>query len=495
MSFRNFYELNLLLESTAEREVERFLKILLPNSPFKGLVHSVGGYVRDEYRSIIHNDPSIQSNDLDIVVDMIDGAEKVTKYIYNILGNQVTFPYQLGKGYPIWEITFKSDIIFKEELFKTKGAIIQFADAMKEEYPDPTSRQRITKSASLKDDNERRDFTVNCLMKDLSTGEFIDMSGQSKEDIKNGILRGHPNVSFDKILNDDPLRMVRLVRFQAKYGWKVPMSVLKTVKRNAYRIETISNERISGELKKVMEAGQLYRAIRLMDVTGLLHYILPEIEALKGIQQNPTHHAEGDVYTHTLMVLRKAKRGVLNQLAALFHDVGKQKVTDEKEGKITSYGHEDAGAQIAEEAMRRLKISTLKDSEPDLINKVVLLIKNHMRPHGLTREDVTPKALRKFIRDMGSMYMVNACLDLAEADEKGRIPASNEIESLRTKMSSLGSNEKKKPILNGKEVMDILGLKTGTEVGRAVDILKDIEDEFGSDISKEKAKEELLKRF
>lgn len=494
MSFREFYE-SVLTESTAEKEVERLLKVILPDSPYKGLVKAVGGYVRDEYRSIVLNDPSIISDDLDIVVNMIDGAEKVTHYLHGILGDKITEPYQLGKGYPIWQIAFKDDIEYKGETYKTNGAKIEFADAMKEEYPDPNSRQRVTKSASIEDDIERRDFTVNMLLKDLTTGEIEDMTGQSKEDIKNGILRGHPKVSFDKILNDDPLRSLRLVRFQAKYGWKVPMSVLKTVKRNAYRIETISGERISGELKKVMEAGQLYRAIRLMDVTGLLHYVLPEIEALKGIQQNPTHHAEGDVYTHTLMVLRKAKRGVLNQLAALFHDVGKQKVTDEKEGKITSYGHEDAGAQIAEEAMRRLKISTLKDSEPDLINKVVLLIKNHMRPHGLTREGVTPKALRKFIRDMGSMYMVNACLDLAEADEKGRIPASNEIESLRTKMSSLGSNEKKKPILNGKEVMDILGLKTGTEVGRAVDILKDIEDEFGSDISKEKAKEELLKRF
>lgn len=494
MSFQSFY----LTESTAEKEVERLLKVILPDSPYNGLVHAVGGFVRDEYRSIIHNDPSIISDDLDIVVDLIDGANKVTHYIYNILGDKITEPYQLGKGYPIWQITFKDNIDYKGELYKTKGAKIEFADAMKEEYPDSNSRQRVTKSASLKDDNERRDFTVNCLMKDLSTGEFIDMSGQSKDDIKNGVLRGHPNVSFDKILNEDPLRCVRLVRFQAKYGWKVPLSVIKSVKRNAYRIETISNERISGEFKKIMEVGQMYRAIRLMDVTGLLHYILPEIEDLKGVQQNPEHHTEGDAFVHTLMVLKNAKAGVLNQLAALLHDIGKAKVTQEKNGKIISHGHEDVGATMAEHIMKRLKISTLKDVEPNVINKVILLIKNHMRPHALNKS-ASSKAIRKFVRDMGSMEMVNAVLDLASADEQGKIPSTDEVSELRKKIADTIKDDptpdKRSPILNGKEIMDLLNIGQGSEVGRASKLLSDIEDEYGSELTKEKAKEELIKKF
>jgi len=232
-----------------------------------------------------------------------------------------------------------------------------------------------------------------------------------------------------------------------------------------------------------------------MDMTGLLHYILPEIEALKGVAQNPEHHKEGDAYIHTLMVLKNAKKGELNQCSALLHDVGKAKVTTEKDGKLISYGHDDVGAKMAEDILKRLRFSSVKDIEPNLINKVVMLVKNHMRPHELCREDVTEKGLRKFIREMGSMEMVDACLDLSEADEKGKIPPTNQIEKLRQRIHSVGSNEKRKPILNGKEVMDLLGLKTGTEVGRAVDILNDIQDEFGIELTKEKASEELLKRF
>ena len=491
-SFKEFY---LLTESQAEKEVERFLKEMLPGTPFAGLVKAVGGYVRDEYLSKINNDPSIEAKDLDIVVGMKDGAEKVTKYIHDILGDKISTPRALGAGYPIWQITFKTDIDYKGKQYKTNGAVIEFADAMKEEFPDPTSRQRVTTSSTIEDDIERRDFTVNMLLKDMTTGEIEDLTGQSKDDIKNGVLRGHPNVSFDKILDQDPLRMIRLVRFQAKYGWKVPMSVLKTVKRNAERITIVSPERIIGELGKIMEMGQLYRAVRLMDVTGLLKYIFPEVEALKGIAQNPMHHSEGDAYVHTLMVLKNAKPGIVNQLAALLHDVGKATTTEEKEGKITSYGHDEAGAKIAEEVMKRLKVSTIDTSAPDRVKKIISL---HMRPHFLRSPagggKATAKMIRKFVREAGDS--LEKILDLARADETGKIPPTNDIPEIRERIKEIGATpEKKKPILDGREVMDLLGIKTGTDVGKAVKIVADLEDEYGSELTKEFAKEELKKRF
>jgi tRNA nucleotidyltransferase/poly(A) polymerase len=176
----------------------------------------------------------------------------------------------MGAAYPIWQITFKDNVEFDGETYRTKGAVIEFADTQTESFPDPESRQRVVEYGDLKQDVERRDFTVNMLMKDLSTGEVRDLTGTSINDIKKGILRGHPGVDFNKILRDDPLRMMRLIRFQAKYGWKVPLSVLKIVKRNAGRIKAVSGERIRDELIKVMKLGKLAQAIKMMKVVGLL---------------------------------------------------------------------------------------------------------------------------------------------------------------------------------------------------------------------------------
>lgn len=487
---KTFQMNSIILESMAEKEVERFLKHILPDSPYAGLVKAVGGYVRDEYMSMIKNDPTIEAKDLDIVVGMKDGAEKVTKYIYNLLGNSISEPRQLGKGYPIWQITFKKDIEYNGKPFKTEGAVIEFADAMKEDFPDANSRQRVTIPSSIEDDIARRDFTVNMLLKDMTTGEIEDLTGQSKDDIKNGVLRGHPKVSLDKIFTDDPLRMIRLVRFQAKYGWKIPMGVLKTVKRNAERITIVSNERIMGELKKVMEYGKLAQAIRLMSATGLLKYILPEVEALKGVQQNPDYHSEGDAYTHTMMVLKNAKAGVENQIAALLHDIGKPQATKVIEGKIKSLGHEEVGADIAEDIMKRLKFDN------DTIDKVKLMVRSHMRPHNLA-DDASPKAIRKFVREVGDS-MVDSILDLSQADELGKLPQTNAIPALRQKIKDVMGKPlavKKKSILNGEEIMELLNIKQGSEVGRASKIVADLEDEYGEALTKDMAKEELLKRF
>ncbi|MCK9615191.1 MAG: hypothetical protein M0R48_06780 [Candidatus Omnitrophica bacterium] len=261
-----------------EKEVEKFFLNFLRYTEFSHHTFSVGGYVRD---SILKNLPK----DLDIVIDIKGGPEKLTKQLHALFSKETTNPINMG-NYPIWQITFKEDIIFEGETYRTKGAVIEFAETMKESYPDPNSRQRSTEFADLGEDVKRRDFTTNMMMKDLSNGEFIDLTGVSKSDIQKGILRGHPDVDFNKILNQDALRMIRLVRFICKYNWTVPLSVLKAVKANSSRIQTISEERIRDELIKIMKLGKLQKAIKFFDSTGLLKYIFPEIESLKGVKQN-----------------------------------------------------------------------------------------------------------------------------------------------------------------------------------------------------------------
>jgi poly(A) polymerase len=482
-----------IFASKAEKEVERFLKVFLPGTPFEGKAKAIGGYVRDEYLSLIKNDPSIEAKDLDIVVDMKDGSEKLTKFIHEKLkGDSVSTPRQMGENYPIWQITFKDNIIYDGKTYETKGAVIEFADTMKESYPDPESRQRKTEPGTLKEDIERRDFTTNMLLKDLTTGEIEDLTGTSKADIAKGVLKGHPEVSLDKMFNNDPLRMLRLIRFQAKYGWKIPLSVMKAVKRNAKRIEIISSERIRGELEKIAEYGKLRSAIKIMSMTGLLKHVLPEVEELKGVQQNPEHHAEGDVYKHTLNVLKEAPPGVENQLAALLHDVGKSKTTEIIQDKIRSLGHEDVGAEIAEAIMKRLTFDN------ETTQKVKKMVRNHMRPHFLG-EKAGVKALRKFIRDVGD-EMVDSILNLARADELGSLPSTDAIPDLKKRIEEVKQKAeiKKEPILDGKEIMKLLNLQTGPEIGKVKEFLKDLEDQYvedGKTLTKNKAQEEVLKEF
>ena len=484
--------------SKAEKEVERLMKDFLTGTPYAGKVKAVGGYVRDQFLE----KPGLDPDDLDMLVTEQGGAEGVTRYLHDNLVNSegkspVSTPHAMGKGYPIWEIIFKSNVVFNGETYGTEGAKIQFAEPMKESYPDPSSRQRVVEPATVEEDIARRDFTVNMLLRDMTSGEIEDLTGVGKDDIKKGILKGHPKVDPDKMFSDDPLRMIRLIRFHVKYGWRIPKFMVQAVKRNAERIEIVSAERIMGELKKVTVFPRgLEKAVWLMNLTGLLKHVLPEIEALKGVEQSKKYHQEGDAYRHTLMVLRNAPPGLENQIGALLHDVGKPQSTEILGDVIKSHGHDEVGAEMAEAILTRLKFET------PVVQRVKMMVKNHMRPHLLTEDrdkQVSVKALRRFIRDVGE-ELVDAVLDLSRADELGRIPSINNIPDLRAKIDEVrkGPSVSAKPVLNGKEIMDLLSLKTGPDVGRATKELTEIGDEYaeqGKELTKELAKEELKKRF
>jgi putative nucleotidyltransferase with HDIG domain len=483
--------LNKVLASAAEKEVERLFKVILPGTPFANKTHAVGGYVRDQYISLLKGDPKIQPKDLDIVVEMEDGAEKITHYIKNRFKDAISTPVQMG-NYPIWQITFKEDIEHNKKKYNTKGAVIEFADTMEEEFPEEGSRQRKVKYAPLKKDIERRDFTVNMLLKDLTTGEIKDLTGMSKKDIEKGVLRHVDNVMLDKRFKEDPLRLMRLIRFAAVKEWDIPKEVLRIAKNNADRIKIISKERIRAELEKTMETGKLKQAIRLMGTIGIRQYILPEIEALKGITQGDKYHQEGDVYKHTLKVLENAKPGIENQMAALLHDIGKPETQRILPDKTTFYEHQHAGAEIAKAIMKRLKFDN-STSE-----KVVNLVKRHMDP--LLKLKSGEKSLRKYIREVGD-ETVDAILDLARADELGRLPSKNDIPDLIEKIKEIREAPvkiDKKPVLDGKEIMELLKLNSGPEVGKAKEYLLDIQDDYASkkeNLTKDEAKKLLLKEY
>jgi len=478
-----------LLGTTSDKEAERFLLKWVKTTPFRGRTFTVGGYVRDEVLGL-------DAKDLDVVVEMKGGAEKLTAMLHQFFPTQTSTPRIMGRGYPIWQIVFKEDIEFQGDTFATGGAVIEFVDTQKETVPDQNSRQRVVEYAPLKDDIERRYFTVNMLLKDLTTGEIVDLTGTSLKDIQDGVLRGHPGVDFDRILREDPLRMIRLVRFQVKYGWNVPMSVLKAVRRNAARIEIVSGERIQGELVKVMDLGKLAQAIRFMKAVGLLKYVFPEIQAMQGVEHEYSkgHHQEGDVLRHTLLVLQNAKPGVDSQLAALLHDVGKPASQEVMDGLIRFIGHEKVGGEIAEAIMRRLKFDL------DTVKRVRTMVENHMRPHHLTRDEgVGPSALRRFIREVGA-ELVDAVLDLAEADSLGTMPPTNMIPDLRREIDALRvpvQNAETLPV-DGRDIQRILGIGPGKKIGDILKWLKDKAFEMvqaGEEMTKDRAESLIIEHF
>ena len=475
------------LASLAEAEMERLFKEILPSSPFSNHVFAVGGYVRDEIMGL-------NSKDLDVVIDVKGGAKNLAEYIHSLFPAETSTPRQLGKGYPIWFIAFKEDVQFEGKTYRTSGAEIDIAESQKEGFPDPDSRQRDVEFGTINEDMERRDFTVNQLMKDMTTGEVLDLSGTGVKDIKNGILRTHPNVSPDTVFKDDPLRMMRLVRFMAKYGWNAAPEVVEAVRRNAHRISIISGERLQGELNKIMNLGKTAQAMRFMQKTGLLKHILPEIEELRGVEQSKEHHSEGDVFKHTMKVLENAKPTPHAQLAALFHDSGKPATQKFIGDKIQFLGHEEVSGQITEAVLRRLKYD-LKT-----IKKVRFLVENHMRP--TTAREWSQKAVRKFIRDIGEE--IEDLLDLHDADSAGSInpdgtPAKTTGPILREKLKEVQKIPvRTKPILDGKTVMKLLDVSSGPDVGRALRWLQDKVDEYaseGKDLTPEEASKLLTTEY
>ena len=488
--------------SVAEQEVERLFRAFLPGTPFEGKMFIVGGYVRDEYLKQITKDEKIEPKDLDIVVDSTKTtSEQATKFIADhfnkISPESISTPRKMGAAYPIWQIVFKTNIEFKGETYHTKGAQIEFADSQKEHFPDPASRQRVTEPGTIHEDILRRDFTINMMLKDLTTGEIKDFTGRSKKDIEKGLITGHPDVSLDDMFSNDPLRMIRAARFQAKYGWTIPQYMKDAIKKNAHRIEIVSSERITEELKKVMKYGKLADTVRFMVETGLIKYISHEVEALKGSEHSKLHHQEGDVLTHTLMVLDNTGPGIVSQMAALLHDVGKPATKEIIEDKISNKGHEAVSGQIAEAVMTRLRF------DGDDIKKVRRIVENHMRPHSLAREigrsGLSTKAIRKFIRDVGE-DIVDAVLDLARADELGKLPPTNAIPDLRKKIDEVRKQTpsvSKKPLLDGNEIM-ALGVPQGPRVKEIMKFVTDLEDDYiekGKTLTKEEASEKVREKF
>jgi poly(A) polymerase len=256
-------------------------------------------------------------------------------------------------------------------------------------YSDGRHPDQVRFSRDAREDVQRRDFTINGLLLDPLSGEVLDYVGGQK-DLQAKIIRaiGDPALRFA----EDKLRMLRAVRFAARFEYAIEPATFAAIQQHAPQIDQVSRERVRDELTKMLIEGHARRAFELLEQTGLLHEVLPEIEAMKGVEQPPEFHPEGDVFVHTLLLLENLPQPCSPTLAwgGLLHDVGKPPTFRRAPDRIRFDSHVDVGVKIAENILRRLRFSN------DDAEQILALVDNHMRFGDV--EKMKASTFKRFVR-------------------------------------------------------------------------------------------------
>ncbi len=349
--------------------------------------------------------------------------------------------------------------------------IIEITTYRGERYLQGSRKPTVEFGDSLLEDLRRRDFTVNAIAKDPIAEQYFDPFN-GLLDIHNRTIRAVDNPVQRFI--DDPLRMLRAARFVKQLSFFLDESTCDAIKAQAEHILDISQERIRDELNKMflLENSSVDTYIRFLDTLGLLHYILPEVEQLKGVDQSPHHHF--DVFNHTMMVFQSVSPRLELRWAALLHDIAKPKTrTVDDKGITHFYEHEDIGAEMAKDILSRLKFSN------DFIERVAKMVKLHMRVNAYT-EKWSIGAVRRLCLDAGDVF--NDLLELAEEDgisdrNESITAVFDRIDSLRKRGQQVNIEAKQQPLqspLNGNELMEIFNRKAGPWLALVKQHLQDL---------------------
>lgn len=336
------------------------------------------------------------------------------------------------------------------------GFVLEVVRARAERY-DPDSRKPEVRPGTLEEDVWRRDFTVNALCQTL-TGRLLDVTGRGVADLRAGVLRTPLDAS--DTFSEDPLRMFRAARFVAQLGFVLAPGVLEAMQANADRIAVVSVERITVELRRLLLSPHPHAGFDVLADSGLLERVLPEIAAMRGVEQGGFHLY--DVYEHTLRAVELTSPDVITRTAALLHDVGKPPTHAlAADGRHTFYDHPQAGAQMARDILTRLRFSN------DEIATVAALVRLHLRPIQYEPESFSDTAVRRIIRDSGDLR--SRMLDIARADTRASsFPTTEVIDELEARMARLDAREEISQLrdpLDGNELVALAQRPPGPWVG------------------------------
>jgi poly(A) polymerase len=320
-------------------------------------------------------------------------------------------------------------------------------------YSDGRHPDRVVYTSSPQEDVKRRDFTINALLLDPETEQVLDYVG-GRDDLKAGIIRaiGRAEDRF----REDKLRMVRAVRFAARFRYAIEAKTFAAIAELARQIHQVSPERLREELTKLLTEGSARRGFELLDETRLLPELLPEIAAMKGVEQPPQFHPEGDVWTHTLRMIEKLPAGCSPTLAwgVLLHDVGKPPTFTPPagpNGRIRFDEHAEVGTRMAEEICRGLRFSN-EDTE-----QIAALVANHMRFKDVTK--MKPATLKRFVR----LAEFEEHLELHRLDSSSSHGHLENYEFVRRFLEETPPEQVRPPrLISGKDLI-ALGLKPGPQ--------------------------------
>lgn len=420
----------------------------------------VGGWVRDALLGNLHSDMDFAT----------DASPQVSLELLK----------KWSKG-RVWDLGLQFGTVGAER----DGVKVEITTLRSEEYQETSRKPTVAYSSDLETDLSRRDFTVNAIALSVPEAELFDPFG-GLGDLSARVLRTprSPQESFD----DDPLRMLRALRFVSTLSFSVHGEVMSAVAQMKDRLRIVSAERVREEFTRLMLGDDPPAALEQATESGIAEEFLPELPALR-LTQDPVHQHK-DLLRHTLAVLGnlisiQAERDLVSRLAAIFHDVGKPKTRRIDDEGVTFHHHEVVGAQMTKHRLRQLRYPTR------IVEEVGELVYLHMRFHTY-RMGWSDKAVRRYVRDAGALLpklnaLVRADCTTRNPDKARRL--SQRMDELEKRIQELAASEelaRLRPALDGHEVMAHLGIEPGPRVKEALDFLMDMRLDEG-ELSKEEA--------